>query len=239
MSLTAPELAAAAVAVAIGGVIQGGIGFGLSLVSVPVIALMEPRALPATLLILAIPFTGAMALRERGHIDVRGFWLIVVGRLPGTAVAVWLLSIVTESQISIVIGGAVVVAVILSVYTPELELRTSTRLLAGAVSGLMGTAAAIGGPPLALVYQHRPGPELRSTLAVSFVVGSAVSLAALWAGGHVALDHLVLAAWLLPGLALGLWLATKFHSRLDQSWLRPAVLAFAAISGVVAIVRGL
>lgn len=207
--------------------------------SVPVIALIEPEALPATLLILAVPFTGVMALRERGHIDLRGFWLIVIGRLPGTAAAVWLLSIVTESQISVVIGASVVFAVILSVYAPELELRTSTRLVAGAVSGLMGTAAAIGGPPLALVYQHRPGPELRSTLAVSFVVGSAISLAALSATGHVVRDHLLFSALLLPGLALGLWLATRFHERLDAGWLRPVVLAFAALSGLAAIARGL
>ena len=239
MDFTPAEIAVAEAAVAAGGIIQGSIGFGLSLISVPVIAFLEPSALPATLLILAIPFTGAMALRERGHIDVRGFWLIALGRLPGTALAVWLLSIVTESQISIVIGGTVILAVILSVYAPEIELGTSTRLVAGGVSGLMGTAAAIGGPPLALVYQHRPGPELRSTLAISFVVGSAVSLGALWATGHVVRDHLVLAAILLPGLALGLWLATKLHGVLDKGWLRPVVLTFAAISGAVAIIRSL
>ena len=237
MDLSTTELAVAAAAVAAGGTIQGSIGFGRSLVSVPVIAFIEPRALPATLLILAIPFTAAMALRERAHIDVRGVWLIAIGRLPGTALAVWLLSIVSGQQISIVIGASVIVAVVLSAVAPELELGTRTRVLAGAVSGLMGTAAAIGGPPLALVCQHRPGTELRSTHALSFVVGSAISLGALWASGHVFLDHLVLAGALLPGLAAGLWVAARLHAFLDKGWLRPAVLTFAAISGAVAIVR--
>ena len=233
------ELMVCAVAVAAGGIIQGSIGFGLSLVSVPVLAFVEPTSLPATLLILAIPFTAVMALRERSHIDVRGFWLIALGRLPGTAAAVWLLSVITEAHLSIVIGAAVIVAVVLSVVAPELEMGTSTRLVAGTVSGLMGTAAAIGGPPLALVYQHRPGPELRSTLAMSFVVGSAISLAALWASGHVELVHLTLALALLPSLAVGLFLATRIHGLLDKGWLRPTVLTFAAISGAVAIVRSL
>ncbi len=239
MDFTAPELAIAAAAVGIGGLIQGSIGFGLSLVSVPVVAVIEPRALPATMLILAIPFTGAMAFKERQNIDVPGFWLIAIGRLPGTAAAVWFLSVVTEQELSIVIGTAVIVAVAFSVFAPAVPLSTTTRLVAGAISGLMGTAAAIGGPPLAIAYQRRPGPELRSTLALSFVLGSAISLAALWASGHVELGHLVLAAWLLPGLSLGLWLAGRLHAFLDKGWLRPAVLTFAAISGAIAIIRSL
>ena len=239
LEMTAWELAVCAVAVLAGGMVQGAIGFGLSLIAVPVIGLIDPSALPATMLMLAVPFTAAMAWRERENIDVPGFWLIALGRIPGTAAAVWLLSVITESQLSIVIGAAVIVAVVFSVIAPEIPLGTPTRLVAGTISGLMGTAASIGGPPLAIAYQRRPGPELRSTLAVSFVFGSTLSLAALLPFGHVDGGHLVLAAWLLPGLALGLYLATKLHRLLDKGWLRPTVLVFAAISGAVAIVRSL
>jgi len=237
--MTWPELAVCAIAVVAGGVVQGSVGFGLSLIAVPVIGLIDPGALPSTMLILAIPFTAAMAFRERSNIDVPGFWLIAIGRLPGTAAAIWLLSIVTESELSIVIGIAVIVAVVFSVIAPEVPLGSVTRLVAGSISGLMGTAAAIGGPPLAIAYQRRPGPELRSTLAMSFVFGSAVSLGALAIVGHVEARHLILAAWLLPGLALGLFIATKLHHVLDKGWLRPAVLAFAAVSGAVAILRSI
>lgn len=237
--MTGVELAICAVAVVAGGVVQGAIGFGLSLIAVPVIGIIDPGALPATMLILAIPFTAAMAMRERENIDVRGFWLIAVGRIPGTLAALWLLSAITERELSIVIGAAVIVAVGTSVIAPEVPLGTTTRLVAGAISGLMGTAASIGGPPLAIAYQRRPGPELRSTLAISFVFGSSLSLGALWLAGHVDLDHLVLAAWLFPGLALGLLLATKLHRFLDKGWLRPTVLVFAGISGAIAILRSL
>lgn len=237
--MTEIQLAICAAAVVAGGVVQGAIGFGLSLIAVPVIGIIEPGALPATMLILAIPFTAAMAFRERENIDVPGFWLIAIGRIPGTLAAIWLLSAITERELSIVIGVAVIIAVATSVIAPEVPLGTTTRLVAGTISGLMGTAASIGGPPLAIAYQRRPGPELRSTLAISFVFGSSLSLVALWLTGHVDQDHLVLAAWLLPGLALGLFLATKLQRFLDKGWLRPTVLGFAAISGAVAILRSL
>ena len=41
---------------------------------------------------------------------------------------------------------------------------------------LAGTATSIGGPPVALLYQHRPPQQIRSTLAVLFTVGAAMSL---------------------------------------------------------------
>jgi hypothetical protein len=40
----------------------------------------------------------------------------------------------------------------------------------GVVTGLMGTAAAIEGPPLARLYQYDPPPVLRSTLATQFAI---------------------------------------------------------------------
>ena len=66
----------------------------------------------------------------------------------------------------------------------------------------MGTAGGIGGPPLALVYQDRSGPEIRSTLAVAFLVGTGISLVALFFVGKLEWEHVLLALQLLPGLFL-------------------------------------
>ncbi len=43
------------------------------------------------------------------------------------------------------------------VHSPEIALRNRTRVAGGVASGIMGTAAGIGGPPLALIYQNRSG----------------------------------------------------------------------------------
>jgi uncharacterized membrane protein YfcA len=232
-------IAVAAAAVAAGSLIQGSVGFGLSLVAAPVIGLIEPEALPATLLLIALPLTAWMAYREYGDIDMRGFVEISIGRLPGTALAVWVLSRTSPEDLSILIGSVVVVAALLSAVAPDFELRTRWRLVAGVASGLMGTMAAVGGPPLALAYQRRPGPQLRATLAVSFVVGSLISLAALSVTGAVREGHFVLGLELLPGLVVGLFLASRLKRVLDRKWLRPAVLTFAVLSGLAAVAKGL
>jgi uncharacterized membrane protein YfcA len=228
----------AATAVAVGALVQGSIGFGLSLVSVPVIGLMRPTALPVTILLLALPMTMWMALRERRSIHLPGFLQITFGRVFGTAGGVWILAVVPVAQLSVVIGAAVVLAVTLSVLNPAFEAGDRSRVAAGVLSGLMGTAAAVGGPPLALAYQKRSGSELRSTLAISFVIGAIMSLVALAIAGKVEVWHALFALELLPGLGLGLYAAARLRSFLEKGWLRPLVLAFAAVSGIVAVVKG-
>ena len=95
-----------------------------------------------------------------------------------------------------------------------------------------------GGTPLALVYQDRSGAELRSTLAISFVVGIAMSLVGLGLAGQVEGRHLLLALQLLPCMLVGLWVSRWVVERFDERWLRPAVLAFAAAAGLVIILLG-
>jgi uncharacterized protein len=88
------------------------------------------------------------------------------------------------------------------------------------------------------VYQDRSGAELRSTLAISFVVGIIMSLVGLGLAGKVEGRHVVLALELLPGLFVGLWASQWVAKRLDERWLRPTVLMFAALAGVVIILLG-
>jgi hypothetical protein len=127
----------------------------------------------------------------------------------------------------------------LSVGGLDIEPTPMVNVGAGVLSGVMGTTSAIGGPALAVVYQSRPGPELRSTLALSYLVGIVLAVGALTAVDRVEWWHVRLALTLAPALLLGVWASFRLAPVLDRGWLRPTVLAFAAVSGVVIVVRGL
>jgi uncharacterized protein len=117
----------------------------------------------------------------------------------------------------------------MSTVGPSFEARKGGQFLGGVASGVMGTAAGIGSPPLALVNQNRPGAQLRSTLAISFVVGTLISLAALFRVGMVREWHVLFALELLPGLILGLLASNFAIPLLDRKWLRPALLTFTGL----------
>jgi uncharacterized protein len=225
-------------AVAIGAIIQGSIGFGYALVAVPALVLLLPWSVPVTPLLLALPMTALMSAIEWQSIDFGGFFLITAGRLLGTAAGVALLVFVPRDSLSTIVGLLILAAALASFLKPSFEVHNSTRLTGGIASGVIGTVAALGGTPLALVYQDRSGAELRSTLSISFVVGIAMSLVGLGLAGKVEWRHFALALELLPGLLIGLWASKWVVKRLDERWLRPAVLIFAAVAGVIIILLG-
>ncbi|CAN5703703.1 sulfite exporter TauE/SafE family protein [soil metagenome] len=232
------DILLALLAVFAGAVIQGSVGFGFSLTAVPTLALVRPEALPVTVLCLAIPMTGFMALNERREINLPAFAWITGGRVPGTVVGAALLAVVPDNSLARFLGIFIIAAVATSFIGPSFNPTRIAQLSGGVASGVMSTAAALGGPPLALVNQRSSGPKLRSTLALSFLAGILMSLTVLMITGHVAGWHLFLALKLLPAMILGLMSSRFIAGLLDERLLRPAVLGFAAVSGLFVLVLG-
>jgi uncharacterized protein len=92
---------------------------------------------------------------------------------------------------------------------------------------------------VALLYQHHPGPVLRSTSAAVYLVGTVLSAGALAVAGAVEGEHVRLALLLVPAIAIGLGLATLLRHHIDAGRLRPAVLVVAVVAGTATLVRGL
>ena len=238
MGLSAIQLTAALAAVAVGATVQGSIGFGMNLVAVPVVAILDPTALPATLVLAGLPLSVMMVRRERHAIDRRGVAWILVGRVPGTVLGAWIVTAASPNVLSALLGATVLSAVAMSARKRPVQITPSTSTAAGFASGTMGTAAAIGGPPLALLYQHHDGETIRSTLAASFLLGTGLSIVTLSAAGELTMRHVRLALVLTPAVAVGVAISTRLATVLDARWIRPAVLCFAALAGAVAILNG-
>jgi hypothetical protein len=237
--LTVAEFVAMLMTVTASATVQGSVGFGANLLAVPVIAILEPSALPATLTIWGLPLNVWMAVKEREHIDWRGALAIIAWRIPGTIAGSLILAAVRADTISVLGGAAVLIGVAVSAHSATVPVNRWTTAMAGLAAGTMGTATSIGGPPLALLYQTSGGAVLRSTLAASFMAGATAAAIGQAAAGALAGWHVVLALALLPGLAVGFALSRLVIQHLDGPWLRRTVLALAAGAAVVAVARGL
>ncbi|MFB6618950.1 sulfite exporter TauE/SafE family protein [Streptomyces sp. NPDC085524] len=233
--MSASTLAVLALVVAAAAFVQGTSGLGFALVVAPVAGLLAPALLPVFVLASMIPLNVYVAWRERHSLDLRGAGWITAARLAATPGGLVLLWAVPEQRLGLVVGVATVLAAVVSLAAPAFVPGRAAYLGAGLVTGLTETATGVGGPPLALVYQHRPPAELRSTVAVCFLIGEVVSLALLLATGQGSPAQLGWAALLLPALALGAWLSRLAHHRIDAAKMRPLVLVFALVSGAVLI----
>ena len=225
------------VTVLIAAFVQGATGLGFALISGPVIGMVAPRLLPVFLLIQMIPLNGYVTWRERHALDGAGTTWISVGRFVGTFGGLAVLLLVTEQQLSLLVGISTVLAVLTTLLAPAFQPGRGAFLTAGLITGVTETSTGVGGPPLALVYQHRPAPVLRSTVAACFLIGEVISVAILAITDSIGRDQLRVAILLLPAVILGAVLSRLVHHRLDGRVMRYLVLGFALVSGVVVTVR--
>ena len=114
--------------------------------------------------------------------------------------------------------------------------REPVLFAAGTASGFMATAAGLGGPPVALVYQRETGVRLRGTLAAYFIIGTVVSLFALAWAGRFTREEVRLSSFLIPGTVLGYFMSRPAAAYLDGGYTRTAVLAVSALAAVSVIV---
>ena len=235
--MTTTVFAAIAAAVMAAALIQGTTGVGFALVVAPVMGLLAPELLPVCLLVLMIPLNVYVVWRERAALDRFGAGWILLGRFAGTFAGVWLLAAVSAGYLNLLIGATTVLAVAATLLAPSFGPGPRACVAAGVVTGVTETATGIGGPPLALVYQHQAAPVLRSTLAFCFLVGQVISLAFLAAADRASAFQFSAAAMLLPPLAVGAILSRLLHRRVQGTLLRTLVLVFAAVSGTVLLFR--
>ncbi len=219
--------------------VQGSTGLGFALISGPVVGMVEPRLIPVFLLVQMIPLNGYVTWRERHALDVPGTTWISVGRFAGTFGGLWILFLVTDRQLGMLIGVSTVLAVLATLLAPSFEPGRKAFLAAGLVTGVTETSTGVGGPPLALVYQHRPAPTLRSSVAACFLIGEVISLVILAVTGEITPDQIRSAVLLLPAVVVGALLSRLVHRRLDGRLMRYLVLAFAMVSGLVVTVQAL
>ncbi len=224
-------------AVLTGGVVQSMVGFGMAVVAAPFVVLLAPDLMPVALLVPAL----ALPLLQLAHAERDVAWRplgwAVGARTLATPVGVAVVALVSPRAIAALVGVLILLTVALSVRTIELRPTPVNAAAAGAVSGVSGTAAAIGGPFLALVLQHERPERVRSTLAVFFLAGSVLGLVGLRAGGQLTAQQVLVGGLWVPFVLLGYAAAAPLRARIDPDRFRRIVLGFCVVASVVVIGR--
>ncbi|MCQ0969580.1 sulfite exporter TauE/SafE family protein [Paracoccus sp. TK19116] len=217
--------------------VQGAIGIGFALIVAPIFGILAPQYLPVTLLILMLPLNFHIAWRERDRIDRSGTGWITLGRFFGTFAGLWMLAALSGDQLGLAVGWFTVIAAAAALLAPRFDPNRPAALGVGLFTGVTETATGIGGPPLALLYQHAPGPVLRSTVATCFFVGEVISLVILALMGMFQIAQANAALTLMPAVLIGSGLSRLTHAHIKGPALRYGVLGFAVVSGIFLILR--
>ncbi len=221
----------------IAAAVQGVVGMGFAMVSVPILALINPSLAPVPQLLITLPLTVSMAWRERHHIDLSGIGWIIGGRIPGAVIGVALLAVATQQTLDIAIALVVLGAVVIIASGFHVKRTPVSEFGAGLASGVSGLIASIGGPPLALLYTRDDGPTVRSNLAAIFTIGLLITISARALTGNITLSDVRVAVVLFPALVAGYLVSFRFKNRVSQGVVRNAILLLSLVGAIGLIIR--
>lgn len=231
--------AAIALTVVAGATVQGLVGLGVGLVSAPIVTLLAPDLMPGMLLWMGLLTPMLTLARDREDIDWRVLRWAVPFRIPGTIIGVLLVGWFTDRELGIAVGSMVLVSVAVTWSAITLPISRTNLSIAGVLAGIGATTTSIGGPPIAVLYQHQQPRVIRNTLAVFFCVGAVFSLAGLAISRELTSHESLVALALAPCVPLGLRIARLLDSRLPGESIRGGVLVVCAASAIVLVVRSL
>ncbi len=227
---------ACVVTIFVGSAVQASVGIGMGMIAAPLLAIADPDFIPGSLVLSVFALTIPVTWTERHHIEFAGVATALLGRLPGVIVGAAVAVALSDDVLAILVAASVLAAVLLSVRGRRFQATPAKLAVAGAASGFAATTTGVGGPPVALTYQHADPAVMRGSLSAFFFVGSIMSVAALVLVGELGRRGFELALVLLPGVLLGVAVAHAGRRLLRPEVVRPTVLTICALSSVVLLI---
>ena len=218
---------------------QGTVGFGLSIISIPVLSLLDGDLAPVPQLLISLPLAVGIVSREWRQVDFHGVGWILAGRIPGAIIGIVLLKALSDASVELLIGGIVLGALVVIASGARLDRTPATNFAAGTVSGTTGLVASIGGPPLALLYRDAAGGTLRSSLNAVFTIGILVTISVRTAAGEISLSDVEIALVLLPAVFMGFFFSRNLAGRVEGARLRKLIIAVSTLAAVGVVVKAL
>ncbi len=220
------------------GAVSGLTGFGLALISVPLLLFVyDPQTVVALTAVLSVFINLAVVWDSWGEAERRLVLVLLPPAFVGVFVGAEALAVVDPLYIRFGVGVLVVFSALLllrEIKLPKAETRLGA-VAAGLTSGTLSTSTGLAGPPIVLLFASRGLPKhaFRASSALYFLPISLVGLAALLYQGLLGAGHVPLALALVPAAFLGKALGTALLSRISEKAFRTTTLGVVILTGAL------
>ena len=222
------------------GVVTGTTGFGLALISTPILLFVyEPKTVVFLTAVFSV-FINTAVVWDSWREAHRRLALALLGpACVGIVAGTEVLRVVAPAYIRLSVGAVVVFSALLLVREVRLP-GADTRwgaVVAGSASGALSTSTGLAGPPIVLLLASRnlPKHQFRGTSAFYFLFMSIVTLIILAARGLVDAAELPLAAALVPAAIVGKIIGTTLLKRISEKAFRALSLGIVILTGTLGV----
>jgi uncharacterized protein len=238
--LVSTALFVALFAALLAGVVTGLTGFGLALISTPILLFVyEPRTVVVLTAIFSIFINAAVVWDSWQEARRRLAVALLIPALFGIVVGALVLGVIDPIYIRLGVGAIVVFSALLlvrDITLPGANTRWGT-LVAGSASGALSTSTGLAGPPIVLLLASRglPKHEFRGTTALYFLPMSIAGLAVLAVRGLVEAPEVPLGLVLVPVAIVGKAIGTAFLKHVSESAFRAVTLGLVILTGTLGV----
>lgn len=223
----------------LGGVVKGGLGFGMPLVTMSLLPLFLPVELAIAINAVLLPFINVVQIVQSGGpvAPIRRFWPLIAVLVVTMPFGVALGTAIEPAVLALALGLTVVGFTTVQWTNPQLvlpaRLERPMGALTGFLAGFVGGFVTINGP-FFLLYLVGLGVERRTMLAALgvffFLTGSVLTASFVVAGVIDAPRAAIALACLVPVFA-GQALGNALGRRVPQTLFRRVVLTGLTLSG--------
>jgi uncharacterized membrane protein YfcA len=239
-------LLAAALSALVAFFIRGFSGFGAMLVLTPLLLLtLDLRTVVVSAALVSFLSGLVVTAQSHRHADWHELRVLVLVALPGLIAGGIILSRLDTSVLGRLLGVATVLFALRILLAQRRMERAPkpwprpTLYVAGGLSGLMGGAFGISGPPVLVYLEQRLGSRrsLRATMLAYFLALDISRLALYAITGLLTWKAATTGLAMLPASILGGQLGTMLHDRASEAHFRVAVAVLLLSTGVLLVVR--
>ncbi len=234
----------ALVAALLAGTVTGLTGFGLALISTPLLLFVyEPRTVVVLTAFFSI-FINIAVVWDSWREARRPLTLaLLLPSVVGVVLGAEVLRVVDPLYIRLAVGAVVVLSALLLLRDVRLP-GAGTRwgpVVAGSASGALSTSTGLAGPPIVLLLASRglPKAEFRSTSALYFLAMSLVGLLVLAGRGLIEGGEIRLALVLVPAAIVGKMVGTAFLKKVSEKAFRALSLGLVILTGALGVATAL
>lgn len=233
---TLAALLAVAGAFVVGGMVKGLLGVGLPLVTVPLLALVIPSPKAIALMVMPIVLSNLWQSAVGGHTRsaFKRFASLLVPMVILTAITARLTLDLPVKTLNMLVAGAVLIAVGMIAWQPQLHVAAHVErrwgALVGVLTGILGGISSLMGPFLIsyLVALRLPREVFVGSISLIYLAGAAPLYLVMALSGVLGWTEMAASTLALAPMALGMLGGTRLRQHVSEALFRKLMLLFLA-----------
>jgi uncharacterized membrane protein YfcA len=229
-----------------GGLVKGTLGFGMTMVALPIIVFVLPATTAMMLLCAPILLTNFLQIKFKEGVSSYRFLPMFVSLIIGLIIGARLILEININTITQIIALSIIFAALVNCFGIKIEninksWEKTITILIGFGSGILGGLSTFYGPPMLayLVAANLPKEKFIRTVSTMYFIGSFPLYGSLIYYGFATKQDLIVSVALIIPAFIAQQLGTKIRDKINQKQFRICVLTTLIVLGFSLLIKTL